>query len=300
MEVWKKIGKAILFPHVALLVCLIPTSTILLVYAFVFAGQTAIISVIAYALSAYTLTAVCFRVPSFIRFVRRLREDNRYWLRWRTDTDWKTNMTLALSMLLNLAYGVFQLSLGLYYHSLWFYAMAVYYGCLTGMRLFLRRYSIKSALGENERAEWKKYRVCGIIMLVMSVALSVIMGIVIVGGRRIEHHALTCIALAAYTFTSFTFAVINMIRYKKYNSPVLSAGKAVSMAAATVSMFTLETAMLTVFGGAESAQFTNLMLTVTGCVVSLFVVAMAVYMCVRSTKKLQILQGVEEIQNGEQ
>ncbi len=297
MEVWKKIGKAFLFPHVALLVCLIPTSIVLLVYALVFTEQTEAISVIAYALSAYTLTAVCFRMPRIIRFIRCLRANNRYWLRWRTDIVWKTNITLTLSLLFNLAYGVFQLGLGLYYHSLWLCAMSVYYGFLTGMRLFLRRYSIKNALGENEQLEWKKYRICGIMTLVMNLALSVIMGIVIIGGKRIEHHLITCIALAAYTFTSFTFAIINMVRYKKYHSPVLSAGKAISMASATVSMFTLETAMLTAFGEADSALFTDIMLTVTGCVVSLFIVVMAIYMCVHSTKKLK---EIEEISSGKQ
>ena len=37
---WKKIGKALLFPHIAIMMVLVPVSTVFLVYSMVFLGFT--------------------------------------------------------------------------------------------------------------------------------------------------------------------------------------------------------------------------------------------------------------------
>ena len=92
--------------------------------------------------------------------------------------------------------------------------------------------------------------------------------------------------MAAYTFTSFTLAVVNMVKYRKYNSPVYSASKAISFAAACVSMLTLESTMLTTFGdGTMSMTGRRILLGVSGGVISAFSNAMAIYMIVQGTKK---------------
>ena len=53
---YKKIGKALLFPHIAVMIILVPVSAVFLVYPMVFLGSSSIVSVISYVLSAYTLT----------------------------------------------------------------------------------------------------------------------------------------------------------------------------------------------------------------------------------------------------
>ncbi len=96
------------------------------------------------------------------------------------------------------------------------------------------------------------------------------------------------IAIATYTFTSLTMAIIDSIKYRKYNSPILSAGKSISLAAACVSMLTLETTMLTIFNdGSKSVLFRKMMLGISGAVVSVVIITMALYMIIRSTKRLK-------------
>ena len=146
------------------------------------------------------------------------------------------------------------------------------------------------------RVELKKYRACGWIFLIMNLELSLMIFFMVYWNRTFEHHEITTIAMAAYTFTSFTFAIINVIKYRKYNSPVYSASKAISFASACVSMLTLESTMLTTWGGNEGPEFSRIMLAVTGIVISAFIVAMAIYMIVQSTKKLRS----EENTNGKQ
>ena len=94
--------------------------------------------------------------------------------------------------------------------------------------------------------------------------------------------------MAAYTFSSLTLAILNVIRYRQYGSPVYSAAKAISLVAAVVSMLTLENAMLTVFGEQNSEAFHQIMLGASGVAVILAVQGVAIYMIVNACKKLRV------------
>ena len=141
------------------------------------------------------------------------------------------------------------------------------------------------------KTELIKYRACGWVFLVMNLALVLIVFFMIYWNRRIQHHMITAIAMAAYTFASFTVAIINVLKYKKYNSPVFSASKAISFAAACVSMLTLTATMLTTFSdGNMGVAGQRFMLGSVGFAVSGVVVTMAIYMIVTGKKKLKILK----------
>ena len=156
------------------------------------------------------------------------------------------------------------------------------------MRFFLVNHTRKHAPGEKMRAELIKYRACGHIFLVMNLALALIIFFMIYWNRTFEHHMITAIAMAAYTFTAFTTAIVNVVKYRKYNSPVFSASKAISLAAACVSMLTLTSTMLNTFNdGTMDAITRKWMLGGVGAAVSGTVVTMAIYMIVQGTKKLK-------------
>lgn len=289
MDFWKKLGKALLFPHVAMLVLLVPVATAFLVYGMVFLGTEHPVSYVAYVLAAYTLTAVCFRIPKMIRFIKAFKDRNKYAVRLQSDARLRVNLSLYGSLLWNVAYAIFQLGLGFYHSTFWYYSMAGYYICLAVMRFFLVRHSRLYAPGEQMVAELKRYRFCGWVFLVMNLALTVIVIFMVYWNRTFVHHEITTITMAAYTFTAFTVAIVNLVKYRKYNSPVFSASKTISMAAACVSMLTLETTMLTTFGAEGDLSMNRWMLAGTGAAVSLFIVIMAVYMIVVANKRLKAL-----------
>lgn len=113
--------------------------------------------------------------------------------------------------------------------------------------------------------------------------------------RVTRHGEIITITMAAYTFTTLTMAIINVIRYRKFNSPILSAAKAISLAAACVSMLTLENTMLVSFNkGAMPQQTVRLFLALSGGVVSAFIIAMAIYMIVQANRKLKSLEGYND------
>ena len=288
---WKKLAKALLFPHIAIMIMLVPVSVVLLVGSMVFIGTESVIAYVSYVLSAYTLTVWCFKIPYLIRFFKTFKSQNKYARKWQDDTRLRVNVSLYGSLGWNALYGIFQLWLGFYHHTFWFYSLGAYYICLGVMRFVLARYTTKYAPGEKMQTELREYRACGIVFLFMNLALALIVFFMVYWNRTFEHHMITAIAMAAYTFTSFTMAIVNVVRYRKYNSPVFSASKAISFAAALVSMLTLESTMLTTFSdGTMTATEQKFMLGATGCAISLVIVAMAIGMIVVGTKKLKELR----------
>jgi len=284
----KKLYKALLFPHIAVMIFLLPISVSLLVWAMVSVGQESITAYISYVLAAYTLTVWCFRIPRIISFFKSFKNENRYARIWQSDVRLRVNVSLGSSLLWNVIYGVFQLCLGLYHRTFWFCSLGGYYICLGAMRLFLIGHTTKYAPGEKMETEYKKYRACGWVFLLLNLALTLIIFFMIYWGRTFRHHMITAIAMAAYTFTAFTIAIINVVKYRKYKSPVFSASKYISFASALVSMLTLESTMLTTFGdGTMSALHTKIMLGSTGGVISALIVTSAVYMITVSTRILK-------------
>ncbi len=285
---WKRIGKAILFPPTPIMLILIPIATVFLIYALAFMGQDSIPAICAYVLSFYTLTVWCIQLPRLIPMFRKFREENKYARRFLEDRELRMQISLYGTLYFNTAYALLQLGLGFWHHTFWYYTLAGYYICLAVMRFFLVRYTRSHKPGENQKEELLRYRDCGIVLLLMNLTLSVMVFFMIYWGRTFRHHQITTIALAAYTFTAFTLAVVNLIKYRKLKSPVYSAAKVVSLASACVSMLTLEAAMLTAFGAETMDALTrNLFLGLTGFAVCAFIIAMAITMIHYGNKQLR-------------
>ena len=286
---WKKLGKALLFPHVAVMIVLLPVAAVLLAVSMALIGTESVIAYISYVLAAYTLTVWCCKIPYLIRFFKTVKNENRYARMWLEDTRLRVNISLFGSLAWNTLYGLFQMWLGIVHRTFWFGSLGVYYICLAVMRYFLVSHTRRYAPGERMRSELIKYRACGWIFLVMNLALSLIVFFMLYWDRTFAHHMITAIAMAAYTFTTFTVAIVSMVKYKRYNSPVFSAAKAISFAAACVSMLTLTSTMLTTFGdGTMEPLARKMILGSVGVAVILVVVGMAVGMIARGTRRLKI------------
>ena len=291
---WKRIGKALIYPHTAIMIILVPISLVLLVGSMVFVGTKTVIAYISYALSAYTLFLWCMKIPNIIRFFKTFKNENRYARMWLDNPHLRVRVSLWGGLMWCALYGVFQLWLGFYHGTFWFASLGAYYILLGVMRLNLLTHTRKYAPGERMREELLKYRTSGIVFLVMNIALAVIVFFMVYWGRTFNHHMITAIAMAAYTFISFTAATVSAVKYRKYNSPVFSASKAIGFAAALVSMLTLEATLLTTFGDGRMTDFEEkLMLGLTGGAISAVIVATAIYMIVVGTKRLNELKEVE-------
>lgn len=283
-----KILKKLLHPHPGLMVAILPVSVGLLVWSLTSLDSSSPVALASYALSAYTLAVWCLRVPDIIDFCKKIANKNPFIVRWRSDVRFRVNFSLLGSLCWNSAYAVFQLWLGIYHNAVWYYSAAAYYFLLAGMRLFLVRFSSKNEPGEKMREELRRFRACGWMLLMINVALAVMIAFDVWGARAVRHHEITAIAMAAYTFTSFTVAIVNLFRYRKYNSPIFMASKSISFATASVSMLSLSSTMVAVFDRTGELTLRRLTSGFLGGGVSLLFIGMSVYMIISSTKKLRL------------
>ena len=287
MEKFKKVCYKLLFPKVFIIVLLIFIAIPSLVCSMIFFGSEHILSIISYVLSADTLTIVCVRIPDLIDYIKDIKNNNKLVKRLTTDVHLRINISLYGALIWNGAYAIFQFCLGIYHQSFWFYSMCAYYFMLGVMRFFLVRYTRNYKGGDNYKDELVKYVFCGYVLLIMNIALTVMIFFMTYWNKTFVHHQITTIALAAYTFTTFTVGIITFIKYKKYNSPVYSAAKIINLVAATVSIITLEATMLTSFGAESSVEFKQLMLGLTGGAVSIFVLLVAIIMIIYGMRRIR-------------
>ena len=198
----------------------------------------------------------------------------------------KSRYRVQGGLIVNLLYVALNLFSGIRYRSTWFIALAFYYMLLSVMRAVLVRYLYRRTVGEDITAEFRRYRVCGIILLMMNQALAGIIVYMVTQNRGFSYPGFMIYAMAMCAFYVTISAIINMVKFRNCGSPVMSAAKVINLTAALVSMLSLETAMLAQFGGDEP-EFRRIMLGTSGGAVCMIVLTMAIYMIVRSTKKLR-------------
>ena len=264
-----------------------PLPTILIAvpsFAFVFVmlgiGDHSILSYIAYILSAYAMIIVITGMPGIIEAIRskttklplvkKLRSTS-LGNRLLGDAVFRSEITLHGGLIVNILYAALNLISGIRYRSTWFIALAFYYA------------------GQDIPAELMRYRACGIILLLMNQALVGIIVYMVTQDRGFSYPGLMIYAMAMYAFYITITATINVVKFRKRGSPLLSAAKVISLTAALVSMLSLETAMLARFGS-DDPEFRRIMLAASGGVVCAVVLTMAVYMIAISTKKLKKLR----------
>ena len=71
---WKKLLNKLLFPHIAIMIILIPIATAFLVYSMVFLFFFSVVAIISYVFATYTLTVWCLKIPHLIHFSKPLKK----------------------------------------------------------------------------------------------------------------------------------------------------------------------------------------------------------------------------------
>lgn len=292
MKGWKNFAGRLLWPPVWLMVLLVVVSAAALVTVFWKGWEETALAYGAYVLSFYTLTVVCIYcagvVPGWYRAAKERVYRNPFGNRYLTDVVFKTHVSLYRSLAINLLYTALNLLSGLVFQSVWLIIMAGYYLILSVMRFLLVRFVRSIGIGKDRLLELHRSRLCAWILMLVNIALSGAVMMMMYQGRGSEYVGMLIYVMALYTFYITVSAVIELFKYRKYRSPVMSTAKVINLTAALVSMLSLETAMLAAFGTGEmSARSERILIAATGAGVSIIVVAMAVYMIGRASKEIK-------------
>lgn len=200
----------------------------------------------------------------------------------RSDRQKRGEAVLYGSLAVNLAYALLQGINGVAVRSIWAGTLAFYYLTLSAIRFSL-------LLGHKKlrtEQKWKRYRNSACIMLVLNFALLGIHFVTVYMGHVIAYPGYMIYAMAAYTFYAAIAAIRNVIVYRKYNDPILSASKALALAAAAISIYSLQSAMISAFG--DSERFRLVMGSCVGAGVFVLITAISVVMIVKGTRAIRM------------
>ena len=200
------------------------------------------------------------------------------------------------SFALSIAYGAYNFTLCILETSVWYGVLAAYYILLASMRGGVityhgkKRKAYKSGkVVENEKIKGiKRYRNCGIMLVVMTFALMVAVLQMALIHRAFEHTGMMIYAAAAYTFYKVTMSIINIVKAKKQTDITVQAIRNINLADAMVSILALQTSMINAFGESEDMAHADALNGATGAAVCILVFALGIYMIVKSQKQLRI------------
>ena len=154
--------------------------------------------------------------------------------------------------------------------------------------LLLKNLSAQAEI--NLKGQWVRYRFCGIILIITNISFAAISFFVIRHGKGFSYHFIETIAIALFTFVITILAIVNSVRYRRLRQPIIKATKIVSLVSALVSMFSLETAMITVFGSAGDIYFKRIITTITGILVCFTIFVIGIVMIIKSTKEIKTIK----------
>ncbi len=278
--------------HVVYRIFVLPAYAIILVtlpsfawviYSLVFGNPAHPLTYCSYVASAYAVTVLTIGI---IRLVQAWKQDpqkikavkaftqSKFGKSYLTDPLFRTKISLYVTLCIGVLYACVHLISGLWQKSLWFCGLAGYYLVLCAMRFAILQRADEADL----IAKYRRCRLCGILLFLLNAVLVLITVQIVRQSRGYAYAGLLIYVMAAYSFYAVIFAICQTVRYRNDPNPMLSASKCISLTAATVSILSLETAMLSAFGNPQDTLFRTTITAITGAGVCLVVIGMAIYM----------------------
>lgn len=255
----------------------------LLIYVFSWHLEDTILAYISYILSTYALIIFVLWFYKICQFSNDFIKNTRLYKKYQQNYLDITKVTMYISTILNILYCLFNLIIGFYYQSFWFITFAIYYFLLILMKGLLL-YNVKD-LGENRPKEYKKLKNCGLLLLLLNFILIGIVILILKTNQNISYAGYVIYIVALYNFYLIISAFINVFKYRKSLSPIITASKCINLTVAMISMLSLEVAMITEFG--NDIDFKMVMTGIMGLFICLINSVMALYMVIKANKNLK-------------
>lgn len=201
------------------------------------------------------------------------------------------NVSLYSGMMVNFLYVVFRFFVGIRYTSVWFITIAIYYLILGLIRLSL----ILSYNNRKVKSELHCYRRTGWLLFTLNIPLGGMILLMVLTGSGYSYPRYVIYLSALYTFYTVILSVINVVKFRKLGSPILSVSKILNFVVAIISLLGLQTAMISQFSSNTESSH-KIMNAITGGGVWFAVILIAVYMLIhsRKTKEVELYESLRE------
>ena len=250
---------------------------------------------ILYGLSAIMLI---YAVYCFIKLIPPIKSSLKGWVFKREFTrkivehyGFRTVVFAVVSLVISLANAAINLTLGIVWVSVWYIALGVYYLFLSTMRggvlIYHRRKNNYLTDYEEKSKSCITYMVCGVWLILLPVALSIVIMEIVGSGMAFVHAGLLIYVAAAYTFYKIITSVYNFVKAHKGDEMSIRAIRNVNLADALVSVFALQTAMFHEFAGGANPGYAN---AIFGAILCAATAAIGIFMIVNGKKKLKLLK----------
>lgn len=202
-----------------------------------------------YALSAITLVYVIYCIVYFAPKIKASISDalqRREFTRKLVEQyGFRTIVFSIISVVINLAFVVYNGAMGIYYKSFWFGALGFYYLFLVTVRggvVLSHHKNLKAVNDKSEPTEprgVKTYIVCGVLLVLFPLVLSAIIWVMYATETVFVHSGHMIYLFAAYAFYKIIMSAYNYVKAQKEDELAVRAIRNVNLADALVSLFAL-------------------------------------------------------------
>ena len=256
-----------------------------LIWVFAKGLETWVPAYFLYAVSAWCLTALCVKLPAAIGGAKAwlLRHPKLAML--LKNQELRFQLELYFEQFINFTYGIFKIASGVILGSAWIGCDGIYNMAQALIQLFqiLRR----KAAGTLAQ-QWKSYRFCGVLILLLHLTLTGIVFQMINWNRAEDQGQIQVITTAVFAFWKFANSFLDIAKDRKHIHPVDSSIRMLNLAQAIFVIYSLQVSMFHTFGSGESWE--HLLNIITGCCVCLLIVSMGIYMIRRGNRELKTLR----------
>lgn len=282
-----RIIKKLLFPRLWMIIILLGVSVFGLLSILINYNDLTVFSYFLYMISAYTLIVIVIKILGVYLQIKTKIYKNKYIQKYINDKQYRGEIMIYIGLLMNLIYVIFRMTTAYIYQSVWFLSIGFYYFVLCLVRFHLLR-KVKKTL--NNKKQLYTYKMTGYLIILLNIAMLGMIIQMMVGHKSYIYPGYIIYVSALYTFYDFINAIINIITYKKFNNPILSASKLLNLTGAMMSVYTLQTAMLSQFS-INQQQFTDMMNTITGISVIILTFVIALYMIITAQQSINRKRG---------
>ncbi len=157
-----------------------------------------------------------------------------------------------LNLGFNILYALGNGIIGFLTHSWWFITVGAYYAILAVTRFSVLQ--VRRKADGNYDTELFARKLTGYLLIALSFCIIGVNILSALKERGTAFHEILMIAIATYTFTKITLAIIGMAKASRTPSPALKTLRNIALADAFVSIYTMQRSMLVSFPGMEPKE----------------------------------------------
>ena len=252
-----------------------------------------------YSLSAYSLTIWLAALPGLTKRAKSAMMGSKLMRkaaaspimgRYFKDLAFRGSISIYQGIAVNLFYVAFRIMAAIRYVSVWFLSMAVYYLVLGGLRAYL----IVCYRRRTPELERRCYHTTAWFLFLLNIPMGGMIVLMVRTDSGFSYPGYVIYLSALYTFYTMITSAINLIRFRRLGSPILSAAKVLHFVAARMSILGLQTAMISRFSE-NGENYRRMMNAITGGFVYGIVILIAIYMLLHGRYLRKKAESVEPI-----